>query len=279
MKVLNQPYCEVCAEQIINKINTLVDLNDDFSPLDTILTLCNINTQLFTVTQVKSSPNTIQTHWTVDGIPVVNNDTAFTFDASLYAPGMHQIIAESYDSTNEVKRTLTAYRRIWDVNVATPLNDIAFAINGNDLVSPYTQSQWYIVGDTVPVGTTDVLSCTQAGNYFVTGLDSNGCFATSDTITTACTTGLNAINGNAPEIKVVPNPFSSNLTIYASGMKSATYRISVTDILGQVLESAEVNLLNDSFRFELNTIKLQSGIYFLIVNNENASYSKKIIKE
>ncbi|MBL0030902.1 MAG: T9SS type A sorting domain-containing protein [Bacteroidetes bacterium] len=279
MKFLNQPFCEVCAEQIIYKINSLVDLNDNFSPQDTVLTICNSETQLFTVTQVKSSPNTIQTHWTVDGIPVVNNDTAFTFNASLYAPGMHQIIAESYDSTYEVKKTLTAYQKTWNVNVVSPLNDIAFTINGNDLVSPYTQSQWYIVGDTIPVGTTDVLSCTQAGNYFVTGFDSNGCFATSDTITTACTTGLNTINGNAIEIKIVPNPFTSSMTIYASGMKSASYRISVTDLLGQVLESREINPLSDSFRLELNTINFQSGIYFLIVSSENSSYCKKMIRE
>ena len=102
---------------------------------------------------------------------------------------------------------------------------------------------------------------------------------TSDTITTACTTGLNTINGNTTEIKIVPNPFTSSMTIYASGMKSASYRISVTDLLGQVLESREINPLSDSFRLELNTINFQSGIYFLIVSSENSSYCKKIIRE
>ena len=279
MKFLNQPYCEVCAEQIIYKINSLVNLNDDFSPQDTTLTICNSDVQLFTVTQVKSNPNTIQTQWFVDGIPVVNNDTAYTFDASLFTIGMHQVIAESYDSTYEVKKALTAYRKIWDVNVVDPLNDIAFTINGNDLVSPYTQSQWYIVGDTIPVGSTDVLNCNQAGNYFVTGLDTNGCFATSDTISTACTTGINNIQGTNAEIQIVPNPFRDVVNIYATGLKPSSYHISVTNVLGQILERKEMKITQDPFHLELTTGELQSGIYFLIIKNEDSSYCKKIIRE
>jgi hypothetical protein len=69
------------------------------------------------------------------------------------------------------------------------------------------------------------------------------------------------------------------VNIYATGLQSSSYRISLTNVLGQVWENKEMNALKGSFHLELNTRYLQKGIYFLIISNGNSSYSKKIIKD
>ena len=117
MRALNQPFCEVCTERFICKIDTLVNLIDEYSPQNNALTVCKNAAQLFTVTSVKTIPNTIRTQWFVDNTLVVSNDTAFTFDASLFSTGLHQVKAVNYDTTLEVKKVLASYQQVWNVTV------------------------------------------------------------------------------------------------------------------------------------------------------------------
>jgi len=279
MRQLNQPLCEVCIEQFIYKINSLVDLNDDYSPQNTAITICKSDSQLFTITPVRTIPNTVVTTWYLDNIPVLNNDTAYTFDASLFSAGAHQVKAVSYDSTVEAKKMLFPYQQVWNVSIVDPANGLAFTVTGDTLVSPYTQSQWYVVGNPVPVSSSDLTVCNQSGSYYVTGLDANGCVATSDTISVSCTTGLNEIHFASINILVKPNPFNDVVNIQGSGASASTYRITVQNVLGQVLVNDEVAVRGNSFHTEITTENLSKGIYFLVITSENYSYSQKMIKE
>lgn len=279
MRQLNQPFCEVCIEQFIYKINSLVDLNDDHYPVSTAVTVCKNDQQLFTITQVKTIPNTIQTRWLLDGIPVLNNDTAYTLNASQLTAGIHQLKAISYDSTAEVKKVLFPYQQVWNVSVVNPANGLAFTVTGDTMVSPYTQSQWYVVGNPAPVSSSDLTVCNQSGNYYVTGVDANGCFATSDTISITCTTGLNEILPASTNVLVKPNPFHDVINIQCSGSSASAYIITVQNVLGQVLVKDEVAVKGNSFHTQITTEKLSKGIYFIVITSENYSYSRKIIKE
>lgn len=278
MRQLNQPFCEVCIEQFIYKINSLIDLNDDYSPQNTAITICSSDSQLFTITPVRTIPNTVVTTWYVDSIPVLNNDTSYVFNASLFSAGIHQVKAVSYDSTAEAKKTLFPYQQVWNVNLVNPVNGLAFTVIGDTLASPYIQSQWYVIGNSTPVSLSDLTVCNQTGNYYVVGMDANGCIATSDTISVICTTGLNEIHSASVSIQVKPNPFNDVISIHSSGLSASSYRITVQNVLGQVLKNEEVIIKGNSFDKEIAGGNLSKGIYFLIISNENYSYRKKIIK-
>jgi hypothetical protein len=82
-----------------------------------------------------------------------------------------------------------------------------------------------------------------------------------------------------PGISVLPNPFSDDISIYADGIKQSLYTISIHDVLGRVINKAEVNATGNSFITKLTTENLNKGIYFLVISSDNFIFSKKIVKE
>lgn len=280
MRALNQPFCEVCTERLICKIDTLVNLIDEYSPPNNAVTVCKNAAQLFTVTSVKTIPNTIRTQWFVDNSLVVSNDTSFTFDASLFSAGLHQVKAVNYDTTLEVKKVLASYQQVWNVSVVNPMNGAAFAVAGDTLISPYSQSQWFVTGNSSAISTADITVCSQPGNYYVTGTDANGCSAISDTFFISCTvTASGNMQSHAPDISVLPNPFNNDISIYADGIKQSLYSITISDVLGRVVNNTEVDATGNSFSTKLATVNLNKGIYFLVITSDNFIFSKKIVKE
>jgi hypothetical protein len=273
MRSLNVPFCEVCTERFISKMDSLVNLIDDYFPKKGSLTICKNVTQVFSVTQVKTIPNTICTSWFVDNVAVAGNDTAFAFDASLFSIGTHTVKAINSDTTTEVKKALATWQRVWTLSVVEPKNGIAFVQSGNLLISPFTNSNWFMTGDSVSAGATDTLAITQDGNYYVTGIDNNGCPATSDTIFIS-----GSWKGTA-DIVIMPNPFNEEVHIAAHGISSDVVQIMVNNVLGQAMYKTEVNVTGNSFSMNINTRKFGAGLYFLVFNGGDFHEVRKIMKE
>jgi hypothetical protein len=90
-----------------------------------------------------------------------------------------------------------------------------------------------------------------------------------------------AIKNNLREGNVYPNPFSAtlNLEYNTSGAESTT--IQVVDIAGKLLEQTDWNMKEGLNNKVLNVNKLSSGLYFLIIRNNNGGailLHEKIIK-
>ncbi len=273
MRTLNEPFCEICTERFISKMDSLVNLIDDYSPKTAAMSICSNATQQFNVTPMQTFPNTICTSWFIDNNPVPGNDNILLFDASLFAPGMHTIKALTSDTTLEVKMALASYSRVWTVNVFQPADGIPFSHSGDTLVSPFSQNSWFDAGDSSFASSSDTVLITRDGNYFVTGTDSNGCPGTSDTI---------FISRPAPAgggILILPNPFTSEITITGHAISDSHVTISVTDVLGRAVSSAKANVAGNTFSTKLDTRKLIDGVYFLDVRGEGWKVVRKVVKE
>ena len=111
------------------------------------------------------------------------------------------------------------------------------------------------------------------GNYSVF-VSLNGCADTS-----ACalviTVGINQLNEDNM-ITIFPNPFSTETTI-SFGKEQTNTIVKIVNIVGREIKTIKVNNSNTVI---LEKGEMQSGIYFLLIIDENKnSVNKKIIVE
>ncbi len=118
MRSLNESFCEVCYEQLIFKINSMVNYIDSYSPSNAVtIQLCKNATLDLSANVLNSTANTVRSQWLVDNVVVVNNSTSFTFDPSALSTGIHQVKLVTSDTTTAVKKTMNSYQVTWTINV------------------------------------------------------------------------------------------------------------------------------------------------------------------
>lgn len=112
MQTLGEPYCPVCREAIVHKIQYLTFPLDGYAP-DAIR--LPADTVLFRVTPVTPDPNTLRITWLVDDRPVAVNREAVGVPSAALA-GAAKVRCVVYDSTGMDRRTtLLLHGVTWEV--------------------------------------------------------------------------------------------------------------------------------------------------------------------
>ncbi len=107
-------------------------------------------------------------------------------------------------------------------------------------------------------GTDIIVTPTTTTNYTVTGVDANGCSnASIFTQSVSVCTAIEQISFNSNSVIVFPNPNNGEFTIQSQ----IGDIINVTNELGQVIETIELNAQNN-YSYKVNY--LSNGIYFLV---------------
>ncbi|AXG74418.1 T9SS C-terminal target domain-containing protein [Flavobacterium arcticum] len=149
---------------------------------------------------------------------------------------------------------------------------VEFVFNSIDL--PYTDadeagSQGYIIYKIKPVATIalgDVMEAS-AGIYF----DFNEAVLTN-TATTTVEATASSVDFTANEFVLYPNPASDNITLKMQNLNGEAI-VTVTNILGKTVLSAIVSS-NES---NLDISMLNSGMYFVTLQAEGKSITKKVV--
>ena len=121
---------------------------------------------------------------------------------------------------------------------------------------------WYVGGVFIQSSNHSTMPASVPGFYAVECTNSHGCHATSTPFWGACDTSVPIVippTGN--EIGIYPNPCSDILNV--SFMDNGEYHISITDILGQIVQ--EVDSKDKFTVISLNNVA--SGIYIVSVHN------------
>ena len=118
MRYLNAPFCNVCRETLIESIHRYVRPVDAIAP--DVPDLPNPGTdQLFSLTLLPPTPNTLRAKWRLDGAPLAGNVTQVLVPRAVLATGFHTIEAEVLDTTlssrSATHRVLHRYLNSWDV--------------------------------------------------------------------------------------------------------------------------------------------------------------------
>lgn len=154
-----------------------------------------------------------------------------------------------------------------------PQNLLPVSLIADTMYSPYNQQNyWFVVGNTNPIDSGIYYVCRQDTNYYVVGIDVNGCVALSD-IVNCNPTNINGISNS--EIQVYPNPSNGRFNIRIDKNIKECW-INIYNILNQNVYQLE--LKNISFLFTKDfDLKMPSGSYILILQYDGGSIEKTLI--
>ena len=137
---------------------------------------------------------------------------------------------------------------------------------------------WHLDGSKINESNEEALAVSQSGNYSVTVVDRNGCFAVSDTYQVDAPT--NAIQQTIiRDLKVFPVPVSTELTIELKlgvSAASTSYQISALD--GNLLVDRSLGQLARSSSIGIDVEGLAPGVYILKIKVLNEVVVKRFIK-
>ena len=102
MRSLGVPFCEVCTEQTILSIYSLLNTIETYFPLQSTITLNASSTMNFHVQKMDPVPNTLKTEWHLNGQLTAINMDDFIFDASAFTTNEHQLQVVVTDTTEMV---------------------------------------------------------------------------------------------------------------------------------------------------------------------------------
>jgi len=167
----------------------------------------------------------------------------------------------------------TADTACFNVSFVTAQNDLPILMDDDTLFSPYLQPDyWYVTGNPVPIDSGAYYIFTQTGDYYVKGVDTTGCVASSDTAS-VIVTGVHSY-AEKQQIKIYPNPANDVITIESPFFKQAQV-ISVCDVQGQLISSINTN----AKKTNVDISALSKGVYIVEVKTVNGFLVKKLIKE
>jgi len=102
MRYLNQQFCSVCKEAIIERIHSLVSPVDSFTPSNGSSVNANSNVT-FTVTEVLPIPNTLVNSWTLNGTPLASTSNSITISPSQLNNGSNTLLFSVNDNNPLLK--------------------------------------------------------------------------------------------------------------------------------------------------------------------------------
>lgn len=239
MRSLNQPFCEVCFEQLIYKVSTMVNYIESYTPSNSgTVTLCKNSTMNFNANVLNSANNTVRSQWFVDNVLVVNNSTNFTLDPSALSIGTHQVKLMAYDTTAHSRKTMNTYQVSWTVNV-TAAPSVSAGSNGTTFCTgqalnlqssgvgtfSWTGPNGYSSGLQNPVITN--LDSSRSGTYTVTSTNSCGTDSSSLTISVSSTINTSVVAGG-------PTTFCAGDSVILDAGANASYSYQWFDSSGPI---------------------------------------------
>ncbi len=142
--------------------------------------------------------------------------------------------------------------------------------SGNDLNSTVANAyQWYLNGGIIGGATASTYTPSASGSYTVVISDVNGCSATSAAFSYVYT-GFDELE-QQPEITVIPNPTTGNITLEGTLVDDAGFTVSIFNTFGKMVVEAK-----DSKTIDL--ADFADGLYFMVIRRGiETTVTRKII--
>ncbi len=126
MRYLNQQFCSVCKEAIIEKIHTLVSPVDSYSPANTSSVNGNASVT-FTVNEILPIPNTLVNSWKLNGTALSATSNSLTVNPNQLNNGSNTLIFSVNDNNPLVK--VNNHSTVHFTNITWTLNKTALGIS------------------------------------------------------------------------------------------------------------------------------------------------------
>jgi hypothetical protein len=163
----------------------------------------------------------------------------------------------------------------------TPTAAGSFTINGNIVTFANTSTNatsysWDFDDFTNSSAMAPTHAFTGNGVYNVVLTAINGACQNTAELTVAITVGVEELAG-LEEVKLFPNPTSSNAMMVINSKENTTASIAIVNQLGQLVTSNTVTLLAKENNFDLNVNTFDNGIYTVIISTELGNVTRRLI--
>ncbi|MCF8298064.1 MAG: T9SS type A sorting domain-containing protein [Saprospiraceae bacterium] len=91
------------------------------------------------------------------------------------------------------------------------------------------------------------------------------------------TTGIEEYENNPYNLKTYPNPFSDNIIVSGENFNQNTVKIKVLNPIGQIVFSSTESA-SGTLNKKISLSNLESGVYFIRLETEEYSVTKKVVK-
>lgn len=137
----------------------------------------------------------------------------------------------------------------------------------------YATYEWLLNGSPIPGAAASTYTATQDGSYQVRVTDSAGCTGLSDT-TVMVGTAVAAVSGQTSFLTIAPNPSNGWLTLQGTlpHQSQTALHLRGHNALGQLVFEETLSAMPASIRISLDWTHLPSGMYYLSVSTNGATY-------
>jgi hypothetical protein len=95
----------------------------------------------------------------------------------------------------------------------------------------------------------------------------------------ATVVGVSAINTEAAEVRIMPNPVSTQMTLEFTLLNTVDANISIINALGQQVQQVTNGSFSGTNVIEVNTSELTSGVYFVNIITEEGTTTKRFVRQ
>jgi hypothetical protein len=136
----------------------------------------------------------------------------------------------------------------------------------------WTNENDEIVSEEMDLG--DLTNSSQAGSYFLTITDANGCSVEQQITITDIVEWNSGVT-----ISLFPNPAADYLVLNALGLPSGSYEYIITDGKGRLVLRAKLAAANGTFNESIDISSLAVGAYNLSLIGKEGNLNRTFVKE
>jgi hypothetical protein len=151
-------------------------------------------------------------------------------------------------------------------------------INNTLYSSPALGYQWSRNGQTIEGATDRLYKPQQSGSYTVTTRDENFCRTTSEPYSITIVDVQQANSDSRPFI-ISQNEEYNSVAVSGFPASPCTVRISVIDVLGNIILSKNVEAHGTHFYEQISLAPFAAGCYFVIVQTDNTLARARILRQ
>lgn len=160
--------------------------------------------------------------------------------------------------------------------VVNPLPTTPIITNNSGLLTSNsaTGNQWYFNGSPLGSQTSQSLSPTQSGNYYVIVTDGNGCSSSQSNTINFTMTGID--DNSKTSVSIYPNPSTGLLYIQFSESEKNVL-LELFDVEGKKILKQHLKDINSGQLQSLNIAELSNGIYQLRLSANGISTNHRLV--
>ena len=151
MRYLDREFCSVCAQQLIERVHTLQNPIDSFTPNNS--SALNLNGPItFSVNEILPIPNTLVNSWSVNGTSIIETSNSATIPASNFTNGVNTVLFSVVDNNPLLKvdnhQNLHVSTISWTVNKTLAAYDVNATKRNFQVYPNPAKSQIFIKDET-----------------------------------------------------------------------------------------------------------------------------------